>query len=490
MSIIGSWTTSTWNPGYHGSNYLHDNNTAKGTKSVTYTPTLAEAGTYAVYGRWTKATNSASNVPIDITSATDTATVIVNQLQNGGTWVLLGTWNFNSGSTGNVKIRTTGTNGYVIVDAVKFTKVTISPPVAPGNLKATAASSAQISLTWNDNSSNESGFKLQRSVDASFASYQEIPLDPNTTSYNDGGLNPSTAYYYRLCSWNPAGPSSWTAPPATATTLPASIPSEFIVDNSSAVLSGSWTTSTWNPGYYGSNYLHDGNTAKGTRTAQFTPNLASAGSYAVYARWTTATNSASNVPIDITSANGTATVIVNQLRNGGTWVLLGTWSFTSGSTGSVKIRTTGTNGYVIADVVKFVKVAAGEIVLDNGAAALSGSWTTSTWNPGYYGSNYLHDNNAAKGTRSATFTPTLAESGSYQVYARWVSAANYASNVPIDILDSAGSHTVSVNQRTNGGVWVLLGTYSFNSGSSGSVTIRTTGTDGYVVVDAVKFVKV
>jgi hypothetical protein len=46
---------------------------------------------------------------------------------------------------------------------------------------------------------------------------------------------------------------------------------------------------------------------------------------------------------------------------------------------------------------------------------------------------------------------------------------------------------VFVNQTLNGGQWVSLGTYHFESGTSGSVTIRTTGTSGHVIADAVKF---
>jgi hypothetical protein len=34
---------------------------------------------------------------------------------------------------------------------------------------------------------------------------------------------------------------------------------------------------------------------------------------------------------------------------------------------------------------------------------------------------------------------------------------------------------------------VSLGTYDFDAGALGSVLIRTDGTDGYVIADAVKF---
>src|SRR5206468_12564526 len=43
-----------------------------------------------------------------------------------------------------------------------------SPPAAPSSLAATATSSSQINLSWTDNSSNESGFKIERATDSAF----------------------------------------------------------------------------------------------------------------------------------------------------------------------------------------------------------------------------------------------------------------------------------------------------------------------------------
>ena len=142
------------------------------------------------------------------------------------------------------------------------------------------------------------------------------------------------------------------------TVTPVSSSSPVIVDNTSSgvTIVGAWTASTTTPGYYGSNYLNDGNSGKGTKSVQFTPNLPTAGLYQVFARWPAGTNRATNVPIDISSASGTTTVTVNQQLNNNVWVSLGTYSFTAGTAGSVTIRNTGTNGYVIADAVEFVPV--------------------------------------------------------------------------------------------------------------------------------------
>jgi hypothetical protein len=129
------------------------------------------------------------------------------------------------------------------------------------------------------------------------------------------------------------------------------------------------------------------------------------------------------------------------------------------------------------------------VILDNTAASgvtISSGWTASTGVAGYYGTNFLHDGNAGKGTKTVRYKPNL-KGGTYRVYARWTAHANRATNVPFTIVRSQGSSTVIQNQRVNGGQWVLLGTFTFAAGSSGYVQIGTAGTDGYVVADAVKF---
>lgn len=134
---------------------------------------------------------------------------------------------------------------------------------------------------------------------------------------------------------------------------------EVILDNTSPVgvnMSGSWAASSYTPGYLGTNYLHDGNLAKGGTAIRYTPTLPLTGTYTVYARWTAELNRATNVPIDVVSTSGTSTVTVNMQANGGTWVALGTYNFTAGTAGNVRIHNTGTNGYVIADAVRFLKL--------------------------------------------------------------------------------------------------------------------------------------
>ncbi|WNR46033.1 golvesin C-terminal-like domain-containing protein [Paenibacillus roseipurpureus] len=132
-----------------------------------------------------------------------------------------------------------------------------------------------------------------------------------------------------------------------------------------------------------------------------------------------------------------------------------------------------------------------EIIVDNsdGGVTKSSGWLSSSTSSLRIGSDYLQDGNTNKGALNATFTPVLPVTGTYSVYVYYNAAANRANNVPFTITHASGTASVGVNQQINGGTWVQLGTYTFNSGSTGSVTISNTGTSGYVIADAVKFVK-
>jgi fibronectin type 3 domain-containing protein len=71
------------------------------------------------------------------------------------------------------------------------------PPTAPSKLTATAVSVTQINLKWQDNSTNETGFAIERSLDGvSFSTLNTVGT--NATAYADTGLTSNTKYYYRV----------------------------------------------------------------------------------------------------------------------------------------------------------------------------------------------------------------------------------------------------------------------------------------------------
>ncbi|MFH2048723.1 MAG: FISUMP domain-containing protein [bacterium] len=71
---------------------------------------------------------------------------------------------------------------------------------APSNLNAVAIDDQSIRLTWTDNCSFESGFRVERKEnDGSFEQIAE--LNENITVYNDTGLLEDILYTYRVCAF-------------------------------------------------------------------------------------------------------------------------------------------------------------------------------------------------------------------------------------------------------------------------------------------------
>ena len=63
-----------------------------------------------------------------------------------------------------------------------------SLPTPPSGLSATATSVSQISLSWSDNSSNESGFHIERKTGAGGTYVEIATVGAGTTTYSDSGL--------------------------------------------------------------------------------------------------------------------------------------------------------------------------------------------------------------------------------------------------------------------------------------------------------------
>jgi subtilisin family serine protease len=91
-------------------------------------------------------------------------------------------------------------------------------PAAPSGLSAEALTSSQINLSWIDNSSGESGFKIERKGGSGGTYSQKATVAANVTGYSDSGLTASTSYYYRVRAYNDADNSTYSNE-ATATTF-------------------------------------------------------------------------------------------------------------------------------------------------------------------------------------------------------------------------------------------------------------------------------
>jgi alpha-tubulin suppressor-like RCC1 family protein len=77
-------------------------------------------------------------------------------------------------------------------------EVSATPLIAPSNLVATVTSSSSISFSWKDNSTDESGFKIERSVSTNTYYALLATVGPNINTYIDNGLTLNNTYYYRV----------------------------------------------------------------------------------------------------------------------------------------------------------------------------------------------------------------------------------------------------------------------------------------------------
>ena len=304
-TYAGSWPNSTSVAGYQGSNYQF-NAAGTGVNTVTWTASVATAGDYVVYARWTAHPNRATNATYAINYTGGSDSVAVNQQANGGQFVALGTYSLPAGDV--TVTLTDNANGYVIADAIMVAPV---------------------------------------------------------------GASPNTA--------------------------------------------------TWSF------------------------NVATAGSYEVYARWTAHPNRASDATYTINHASGTSSISVNQRQNGGDWQLLGSYSFNAG-TATVEL-TDQANGYVIADAVMLVP-------------------------PGAPPNQVVWD-------------PQLAAAGEYEIYANWTAHPNRATDATYTVNHAAGIVGIDVNQEANGGTWNLLTTLILDENSTISLTDQA---NGYVIADAIRLV--
>lgn len=131
-------------------------------------------------------------------------------------------------------------------------------------------------------------------------------------------------------------------------------PDPVIIDNLDlGSTPAGWVLSSNTTDRYGPNYFHDNFSGQGSKSVTLSKNLPLPGTYKVSMMWSRHENRATNVPVEITHANGIAQLSVNQRQagTGGIWNELGTYEFDT--IGSVTIRNDNANGYVVADAVMF-----------------------------------------------------------------------------------------------------------------------------------------
>jgi titin len=165
------------------------------------------------------ASTGATDYGLQVATTSSFTTLLVNETGITDLYydILPGTLNWNTYYYWRVNARNSyGTSSW---SSYRYFKTAVGPPPnAPSNLVATPMSSSRIDLTWQDNSSDETGFKIERKTGS--GSYAQIAtVGAGVTSYNNTALTASTTYYYRVRAYNAAGNSDYSNE-ASATTLP------------------------------------------------------------------------------------------------------------------------------------------------------------------------------------------------------------------------------------------------------------------------------
>jgi hypothetical protein len=213
----------------------------------------------------TAITASATQINLAWNDNSDNETGFVITRKNGirGTYAIIAdTVPANSTSYNDTTV--SGTDYYYAVYAYNsfgysaYSNEASTPPSAPESLNATSISASQITLSWTDNSDNETGFQIYRKINsASFALLHTTgagAVSYNDTSATGNDTTNSYSYYIKAC--NLEGCS----PPTTKAIVPFKPINFTTAAVSSTQIDMSWTDKSNNETGF-QVYRKDGNCA-------------------------------------------------------------------------------------------------------------------------------------------------------------------------------------------------------------------------------------
>lgn len=139
---IGDWKTSQVIKPYVEQGYLHDDNSGKGDKTLTFAPQLPANGKYEVRLAYSPGDSRSRKVPVTIFSADGEREILVDQQETppiNGKFLSLGTYQFEVTGQSFVLIANAGTQGHVTADAVLFIPQQPVPQVATSDSEKPAS---------------------------------------------------------------------------------------------------------------------------------------------------------------------------------------------------------------------------------------------------------------------------------------------------------------------------------------------------------------
>ena len=119
---------------------------------------------------------------------------------------------------------------------------------------------------------------------------------------------------------------------------------------------------------------------------------------------------------------------------------------------------------------------AAELIIDNENAnntegvftILSGNWSSRTSASDYL-DDYRRTSTSSTVTADVEWRPTIPVPAAYEVAVWFVSATTRPNNAKYVVTHRDGTSTVTINQTQNGGQWLVIGTFNFDTGTAGRV---------------------
>jgi hypothetical protein len=514
FAATGDWVIRTDFSGFWGTDYRSSaTNDSAGADKVTWTPTLPAADAYRLYARWrvANAGDNADGVTYTVYHDGGPTQVVVDQSTEMGTWVQLGTFHMTPGLNHRVELPDTASAGLeVVADALVFDPLAGADGTMTWPLPVSTAGTYEVHARWNGHSAfapdapytifHTGGSTTVRMPHNTFGkdwallgTFQLDPAqNPRVVLSDDASARVSgdavainVPGTFETATWTPTIPQSgdykvlarWgsIACCVEASDAPFTIHhagGATTVPVNQQIRAGLWTelgTFTMDPGQNHRVELTDlanglvmadaiaFDPVNGRPTAAtWTPTLATADTYRVWARWPGSIwdDRADGVRYTIHHDGGATEVVKNQNAEWGQWVLLGTFPMTPGQNHRVDLIDT------TVDPNESRAVIADGMVFD----PMGGARNTATW------------------------TPALASgAGEYDVYVSWGAYSTYATDAPFRVSHAGGVSEFRVNQKASPLNWRLLGRFQMDPAQGHKVTMSDDA-DGWVAADAVNFV--
>jgi hypothetical protein len=160
----------------------------------------------SAYLRWTDKSDNESGFQIYRSLAETTGFQLIHtNSSNQNTYI---SNNLNQATSYFYRVRAYNDDGVsAYTNTLKI--ITPNPPRSPTNLILKSETKTSVSFEWTDNSDNEAGFYIERSVSTPGQFVRIDTLKADTKEFTDQNLKNSTSYYYRLAAFNIEGSSAY-----------------------------------------------------------------------------------------------------------------------------------------------------------------------------------------------------------------------------------------------------------------------------------------